>query len=109
LIGSLTWTAVPRPGGALDADRAADRLDPVDQSGEPRTARRHYATPSVVADAQLEPALALPGADLRPRCLGVLGGVGQCLRGDVVGGHLDGLLKPFDAEVEPQVDRNRRP
>jgi hypothetical protein len=43
-------------------------------------------------------------ADLGPRRFRVLGGIGQRLGGDVVGGHLDRLLEPLTVEVDAQVD-----
>jgi hypothetical protein len=108
-MGSLTLDSRPAARRAVDVDRAADRFDSVDQSGEPRAARRHCATLSVVADDHLEPRVVLGGPDLDPRCLGVLGSVGQRLRGDVVGRHLDRLLEACGVKVEPPLDGHRRP
>ncbi len=89
----------------MDPDRPAQRLDPVGQADEPGASPEGSPADAVVADREVEQAVACLGLDLSHRRLGVLGRVGECLGDDVVRGHLDRLGQP-SPDVDLQLDRD---
>src|ERR671934_1686736 len=103
--GEVDLEAGALPGGAVEGDRAAEGLDPVGEADEPGAAPGGGAADAVVADRQVQAAVVGPHVDVGDRRLRVLGGVGQRLGDDVVGGDLDRLGQPrLDVHVE--LDRD---
>jgi hypothetical protein len=62
---NLTFRRLARATG--DANRAAERLDPVGEADEPRAARRIRSAYAVVSNRQQQSAVALLERDVDPR------------------------------------------
>jgi hypothetical protein len=73
----------------VDRDGSAQRLDAVGEPDEPRAAGRVGAADAVVANPQVQAAVACMDGDMGEGGVGVLGGVAERLRDDIVGGGLD--------------------
>ena len=85
---------------AVHGEHAAQRLDPVLQPGQPRAPSRVGAAGTVVTHAHPQRAAGGFRIHLDNRSAGVLRRVGEHLRDDVVGGHLDRLGKPA---IDPRI------
>ena len=65
--GTTASTIVPRPSSLLQRERAADRVHPVGEPGEPGPGGQRGAAPAVVGDAHLQVAVAASDAHVDPR------------------------------------------
>jgi hypothetical protein len=92
-------------GRAEDRDGSAERLDPVFQADDARAAAGVGAPDAVVADREGEAAVAAVDPDVDDRGPRVLGGLGECLGSDVVGGRLE-VLPGSGAQVQLELDRD---
>jgi hypothetical protein len=94
--------------GTGDRDRAAQRLDAVGEPDQPGSADGVGAADAVVADRQVQGAVAPLHVDLGGRRLGVLGDVGQRFGHDVVRADLDRFGQPLrGAQVGDRGEQSR--
>src|SRR6266545_4317585 len=93
--------------GALNGDRAAERLDAVFQADEARASCRIGPAGAVIADGEPKHTVDRLHVDMDDRSMRVLGRICECLRDHEVRRHLDAFRQPcFDSHVEH--DGNQR-
>ena len=90
----------------MQRELAAECLGPVLEPDQAGAVAEAGAAAAVVADADVQDALAGGHLDIGDGGVRVLGGVGQCLGDRVVGGELDRLGQPI-LHLDIQADRDR--
>ena len=105
--GILAMTVVPSPAGLVDDQPAVERRDPVFEAAQPGPVIGVGAADAVVADLDLDRAVAPRDADRGAVGVGVAGDVGQRLGDHEVGRRLDRFRQPLRRRLE-DLDRQRR-
>ena len=107
--GITARTTVPRPRGLVDLEPAVERRDAVGEPAQARAGVGVGAADAVVADLDLDPAVAAVDADLGARRVGVAGDVGQRLGDDEVGRPTRPRAGSRSPATSLELDRQRRP
>jgi hypothetical protein len=94
------------PIGTVEGEDAAQSSYPVGEANQARAVPQCGASDTVIVNGQVQDVAAGPRSDVGVGRVGVLGGVGQRLRDDVVGRHLDRLGQPL-GDVHVEFDRIR--